>query len=36
MIDAVAPLPEHFKPSFAHFGFSGHTDEDPFKALRGD
>ncbi len=36
MIDAVAPLPDHFKPAFSHFGFSGHTDEDPFKALRGD
>lgn len=34
MIDAIAPLPEHFKPAFQHFGFSGHADEDPFKELK--
>lgn len=34
MLDAIAPLPDHFKPTFKHFGFSGHADEDPFKELK--
>lgn len=33
-IDAVAPLPEHFKPAWQHFGFQGSDDGDPFAELK--
>lgn len=34
MINAVAPLPEHFRPAWDHFGFQGEDDGDPFAELR--
>ncbi len=33
MIDAVAPIPEHFKPAWDYFGFQGDDDGDPFAEL---
>jgi 23S rRNA pseudouridine955/2504/2580 synthase len=33
MIDVTAPLPEHFKPAWQHFGFQGSDDDDPFAEL---
>lgn len=35
-IDAVAPMPEHFKPAWDYFGFQGDDDGDPFRDLRHD
>lgn len=34
LLDAIAPMPEHFKPTFDHFGFTGTDDGDPFKDLK--
>ena len=34
MLDIVAPPPDHFKPAFAHFGFQGLDDGDPFRDVR--
>ena len=34
MIDVKAPMPEHFKPAWQHFGFQGDDDNDPFAELR--
>lgn len=36
MIDAVAPLPDHFKPAWDYFGFQGEDDGDPFAGLHHD
>lgn len=33
MIDAVAPIPEHFKAAWEYFGFQGDDDGDPFAEL---
>ena len=33
LLDVVAPLPDHFRSTFAHFGFEGLDDEDPFREL---
>lgn len=33
MLDVVAPLPDHLKPAFAHFGFQGLDDGDPFREI---
>lgn len=34
MIDAVAPLPEHFKAAWDYLGFQGDDDGDPFAGLQ--
>ncbi len=36
MINAVAPLPEHFKQAWDHFGFQGMDDGDPFTDIHHD
>lgn len=36
MINAVAPLPEHFKQAWDHFGFQGMDDGDPFGDIYND
>lgn len=33
VIDVSAPLPDHFKPAWEHFGFQGQDDGDPFANL---
>lgn len=34
MIDVCAPLPEHFKQTFSHFGFEGLNDDNPFENIK--
>lgn len=33
IVDVSAPMPEHFQTTFAHFGFRGEDDGDPFRKI---